>query len=676
MTASLLQLVAIGNEDYMICGNPQMTFWKNVYLKYTNFSIERVENLPITSSKYNYDSHTEIIFKINQNYGDMIGKVIFSIEFPDIYSHYPYNFKWISNIGNYIIKNAYLIINDKIIETIDSNVINIYNETNTNLKNESINSSIISIDNTYDYVSNNKKNNDYTISNIDKIDENYSHLPSINSKKIYIDIPFFFNKNKAYLPVNCLDKSDIKIKLDLRPINELFIISKPETIITKKDSYELFNYDNPDTYTEYKYNRYYAPKMLDNINITDFLKEKDFFSNIDMSLISYTYFLDRNENIRMKKQKQEILINRFVRYKDVSSISNTTLNIEDNNIVSEIIVVPQRNDVDQRNEWNNYGINDYNIQNINVKNYTNYFFKLCLQQYNSDLEYIKNKNKEYSDVVNKILSREHFTVNIFYNKNSGVHHCISLNENEMEQVNYYLSFLNIAQDDILSPLFYYGMFKNPLDYNFISINPELFNYKVLNQNYRNTKIDQLKYVPSIYYNYNNIYLYFNKPLSTNSVLDSVLYIEKHNCISDTDILSILNTWNRRTHTHIPIIDDSNYSYFYPDNIIKSIDIDIKGAKIINKLDTNNLYKTILYSNYKSFRNIDNIIRYNFALNPLNNQPSGHLNLESIDRLNINLELKDIATTDSKVEDQKIIFYIYLSTINKLIINDNKIKLEI
>ena len=56
MTASLLQLVAVGNEDYLICGNPQITFWKNVYLKHTNFSFERVEILPKTPSKYNYDS--------------------------------------------------------------------------------------------------------------------------------------------------------------------------------------------------------------------------------------------------------------------------------------------------------------------------------------------------------------------------------------------------------------------------------------------------------------------------------------------------------------------------------------------------------------------------------------------------------------------------------------------
>ena len=43
MTGSLLQLVAIGNEDYFFIGNPQISFFKRVYLKHTNFSIERLE---------------------------------------------------------------------------------------------------------------------------------------------------------------------------------------------------------------------------------------------------------------------------------------------------------------------------------------------------------------------------------------------------------------------------------------------------------------------------------------------------------------------------------------------------------------------------------------------------------------------------------------------------------
>ena len=45
MTASLLQLVAIGSEDYYFIGNPQISFYKSVYRRYTNFVLETKELL-------------------------------------------------------------------------------------------------------------------------------------------------------------------------------------------------------------------------------------------------------------------------------------------------------------------------------------------------------------------------------------------------------------------------------------------------------------------------------------------------------------------------------------------------------------------------------------------------------------------------------------------------------
>lgn len=40
MGGGLLQLVAYGAQDAYICGNPQITFWKGLYKRHTNFSME------------------------------------------------------------------------------------------------------------------------------------------------------------------------------------------------------------------------------------------------------------------------------------------------------------------------------------------------------------------------------------------------------------------------------------------------------------------------------------------------------------------------------------------------------------------------------------------------------------------------------------------------------------
>ena len=43
MGGGLMQLVAYGAQDVYLTGNPQITFWKVVYRRHTNFAIESIE---------------------------------------------------------------------------------------------------------------------------------------------------------------------------------------------------------------------------------------------------------------------------------------------------------------------------------------------------------------------------------------------------------------------------------------------------------------------------------------------------------------------------------------------------------------------------------------------------------------------------------------------------------
>ena len=43
MGGGLMQLVAYGAQDVYLTGNPQITFWKVTYRRYTNFAIESIE---------------------------------------------------------------------------------------------------------------------------------------------------------------------------------------------------------------------------------------------------------------------------------------------------------------------------------------------------------------------------------------------------------------------------------------------------------------------------------------------------------------------------------------------------------------------------------------------------------------------------------------------------------
>ena len=43
MSGGLMQLVAYGAQDIYLTGNPQITFFKVVYRRHTNFALEAIE---------------------------------------------------------------------------------------------------------------------------------------------------------------------------------------------------------------------------------------------------------------------------------------------------------------------------------------------------------------------------------------------------------------------------------------------------------------------------------------------------------------------------------------------------------------------------------------------------------------------------------------------------------
>ena len=58
MGGALLQLVAYGAQDIYLTGQPQVTFFKSVYRRYTNFSMESIEqvseDIPTLSKRLSY----------------------------------------------------------------------------------------------------------------------------------------------------------------------------------------------------------------------------------------------------------------------------------------------------------------------------------------------------------------------------------------------------------------------------------------------------------------------------------------------------------------------------------------------------------------------------------------------------------------------------------------------
>ena len=77
MGGGLLQLVAYGAQDVYLTGNPQITFWKVVYRRHTNFAMEAIEQSFNGSPRFG----SRVTAQISRN-GDLIHRMWLQLDLP------------------------------------------------------------------------------------------------------------------------------------------------------------------------------------------------------------------------------------------------------------------------------------------------------------------------------------------------------------------------------------------------------------------------------------------------------------------------------------------------------------------------------------------------------------------------------------------------------------------
>ena len=116
MGGGLLQLVAYGAQDAYITGNPHITFWKVLYKRHTNFSIEAFR-VNFTGSP-NYGQR--LVAVVNRN-ADLIWKTYVQIVLPDTITGLTNPVLWSGDnqrrIGYLLLKKIELEIGGQVIDT-------------------------------------------------------------------------------------------------------------------------------------------------------------------------------------------------------------------------------------------------------------------------------------------------------------------------------------------------------------------------------------------------------------------------------------------------------------------------------------------------------------------------------------------------------------------------------
>ena len=101
MAGGLMQLVAYGAQDVYLTGNPQITFWKVVYRRHTNFAVESIEQVFNGSG----DFGKKVVCQIQRN-GDLISKMYLKVNLPALAA----GVAWTPKVGHVMIKTVELNI--------------------------------------------------------------------------------------------------------------------------------------------------------------------------------------------------------------------------------------------------------------------------------------------------------------------------------------------------------------------------------------------------------------------------------------------------------------------------------------------------------------------------------------------------------------------------------------
>ena len=96
-----MQLVAYGAQDVYLTGNPQITFWKVVYRRHTNFAVESIEQVFNGSA----DFGKKVVCQ-NQRNGDLISKMYLRVSLPALNA----GLSWTPKVGHAMIKTVELNI--------------------------------------------------------------------------------------------------------------------------------------------------------------------------------------------------------------------------------------------------------------------------------------------------------------------------------------------------------------------------------------------------------------------------------------------------------------------------------------------------------------------------------------------------------------------------------------
>jgi hypothetical protein len=222
MGGGLMQLVAYGAQDVYLSGNPQITFFKVVYRRHTNFSVEPVQQTWNGAA----DFGRTVTCNINRN-GDLITNMYVVVKLPTRPAVVAgVEWGYVNRLGHALISNVKIEIGGSKIDEHYGDWLNIWYELTHKVGQE------------HGYA---------------KMIGDVPELTTLTNKavsqyQLYIPLQFWFNRNNGLaLPLIALQYHDVRITLVFRDFNDCInyvgtTAPASSQKVSMADSYLLIDY--------------------------------------------------------------------------------------------------------------------------------------------------------------------------------------------------------------------------------------------------------------------------------------------------------------------------------------------------------------------------------------------------------------------------------------------------
>tara|TARA_Y100000389_G_scaffold76400_1_gene73069 strand:+ start:14974 stop:17178 length:2205 start_codon:yes stop_codon:yes gene_type:complete len=164
----------------------------------------------------------------------------------------PFEFKWIENIGVQVIKSVKLLANDTLLQEFTGQyLLNMVYRDFSDAQKELFNRMIGNTKDLNDPANFSNRNGNYPnaayFASMSVLNDKmpYGLEPSIRGKQIYVPLNFWSTlNNKTPIPLVSMQYTELKVQIELRPINEWWVVKDVINGITKNPLFNFY-YNNP-----------------------------------------------------------------------------------------------------------------------------------------------------------------------------------------------------------------------------------------------------------------------------------------------------------------------------------------------------------------------------------------------------------------------------------------------